>query len=78
MPEDFEFNLNFDIVSFTFSVVKGGDYFSRTGRGNILTEEMKNIVRNAKRGERVWIEDIKAKRSRMVNANLIQLISFLQ
>lgn len=61
MPEDFEFNLNFDIVSFTFSVVKGGDYFSRTGRGNILTEEMKNIVRNAKRGERVWIEDIKAK-----------------
>jgi gliding motility-associated protein GldM len=61
MPEDFEFDLNFEIVSYSFSVVRGGDIFSRDGRGNALTEEMKNIIRNSKRGERVWIDNISAK-----------------
>ena len=61
MPEDFEFDLNFDIVSYSFSVVRGGDIFSRDGRGNALSEEMKTIIRNAKRGERIWIDNISAK-----------------
>jgi len=61
MPEDFEFDLNFDITSYTFSVVRGGDIFSRDGRGNVLTDEMKGIIKNAKRGERVWIDNIMAK-----------------
>ena len=61
MPEDFEFDLNFDIVSYSFSVVRGGDIFSRDGRGNALTPEMKTIIGNAKRGERVWIDNISAK-----------------
>jgi len=61
MPEDFEFDLNFEITSFTFSVVRGGDIFSRDGKGNVLSEEMKGIIRNAKRGERVWIDNISAK-----------------
>jgi gliding motility-associated protein GldM len=61
MPEDFEFDLNFEIISYTFTVVKGGDIFSREGRGNVLTDEMKNIIRSSKRGERVWIENITAK-----------------
>ena len=61
MPEDFEFDLNFNIVSFSFSVVRGGDIYAREGRGNILSDEMKSIIRNAKRGERVWIDNIVAK-----------------
>ena len=61
MPEDFEFDLNFNIISFSFAMVRGGDLISRIGRGNVLTDEMKNIVRNAKRGEKVWIDEIIAK-----------------
>ena len=61
MPEDFEFDLNFEIVSFEFSMIRGGDIFTRVGRGNVFSDEMKNIVRSAKRGERVWVDKIKAK-----------------
>jgi gliding motility-associated protein GldM len=61
MPEDFEFDLNFTIVSFSFAVVRGGDYFNRDGRGNVFTDEMKNLIRTAKRGERVWVDNIIAR-----------------
>ena len=61
MPEDFEFDLNFNIISFSFAMVRGGDLISRIGRGNVLTDEMKNIIRSAKRGEKVWIDEIIAK-----------------
>ncbi|MDP4291861.1 MAG: GldM family protein, partial [Bacteroidota bacterium] len=61
MPEDFEFDLNYEVTSYSFSVVRGGDIYTRDGRGNVLTDEMKNIIRNSKRGERVWIDNITAK-----------------
>ena len=61
MPEDFEFDLNFNIISFSFAMVRGGDLISRVGRGNVFSDEMKNIVRTAKRGEKVWIDEIIAK-----------------
>lgn len=58
MPEDFEFDLNFVIVSFTFVSVRSGDLYERPGRGNLLTQEMKDFISNAKRGTKVWLEDI--------------------
>jgi gliding motility-associated protein GldM len=58
MPEDFGFDLNFVIVSYTFTSVRSGDIFERPGRGNILTQEMKDFIQNAKRGTKVWLEDI--------------------
>lgn len=57
-PEDFEFDLNFVITSFTFVSVRSGDIFSSPGRGNQLTQEMKNFIGNAKRGTKVWLENI--------------------
>jgi gliding motility-associated protein GldM len=61
MPDDFDFDLNFDIVSFKFVGVRGGDIYDRDGTGNMLTQEMQTFISNSKRGQRIWIEDIMAK-----------------
>jgi len=61
MPEDFDFDLTFEIVSFTFVGVRGGDTFERPGTGNRLTEEMQTFISNSKRGQRIWLENIMAK-----------------
>ena len=61
MPDDFDFDLNFEILSYRFVGVRGGDTWERTGTGNILTQEMQTFISNAKRGERLWIEDITAR-----------------
>jgi gliding motility-associated protein GldM len=57
-PEDFEFDLSFVITSFTFVSVRSGDIFSSAARGNQLTQEMKTFISNAKRGTKVWLENI--------------------
>jgi gliding motility-associated protein GldM len=61
MPEDFDFDLNFEIVSFRFVGIRGGDIKEIPGNGNILTQELQTLISNAKRGERIWIEEIYAK-----------------
>ena len=61
MPDDFDFDLNFDIVSFKFVGVRGGDIYDRDGTGNMLTQEMQTFISNSKRGQRIWIEDIMAR-----------------
>jgi len=61
MPDDFDFDLNFEIVSFTFVGVRGGDMFERPGTGNVLTPEMQKFISDAKRGQRIWLENIMAK-----------------
>ena len=61
MPDDFDFDLNFEIVSYTFVGVRGGDTYERPGNGNILTQEMQNFISNCKRGERIWLENIIAR-----------------
>jgi gliding motility-associated protein GldM len=61
MPADFEFDLTFQISSFNFVAARAGEIFQRPGTGNRLTEEMINYIQNARRGDRVWLEDIYAK-----------------
>lgn len=61
MPEDFDFDLNFEIVSYRFLAVRGGDVKEIPGTGNILNQEMQTIISSCKRGERIWIEDIIAR-----------------
>ncbi|HPG33364.1 MAG TPA: GldM family protein, partial [Lentimicrobium sp.] len=61
MPEDFDFDLNFEIVSFSFVGIKSGDTFERPGNGNQLTQEMQTFISNCKRGQRIWLENIMAK-----------------
>ncbi len=59
--ENFEFDLNFTIVSYTFVIsMPGGDLIERQGNGNRLTQEMVGYIQNARRGQRCYIENIRA------------------
>jgi gliding motility-associated protein GldM len=61
MPADFEFNLNFNIISFKFSGNRKGDVFDLPGTGNSLTSQMKDFIRASRRGDKVILEDIMAR-----------------
>ncbi len=61
MPEDFDFDLNFEITSFTFVGVRGGDIFEKNANNNRLTPEMTTFIENSKKGQRIWLENIMAK-----------------
>jgi gliding motility-associated protein GldM len=61
MPLDFEFNLNFIIMSFTFSGNRKGDIIDKKGNGNSLTADMKEFIRTSRRGDKIILEDILAK-----------------
>ncbi len=62
MPEDFEFELNFEITKFDFvATQRGGDMFTRQGTGNRLTDDMLSFIRNSRRGDKIWLENIYAK-----------------
>ncbi len=59
--ENFEFDLNFTIVSYRFIITQpGGDIIERDGSGGRLTQEMINYINNARRGTRCYIENIRA------------------
>ncbi len=59
MPADFEFDLNFQIVSFTFVATRsGGDIYTYETRGNQLTTQMRSYIENMRRGEKIWLENI--------------------
>jgi gliding motility-associated protein GldM len=77
MPPDFEFNLNFVIVSFKFSGNRKGDVFDLTGNSNSLTPQMKDFIRASRRGDKVILEDIFAKgpdgKTRKLNSIVLTL-----
>ena len=77
MPADFEFNLNFVIVSFKFSGNRKGDVFDLPGNGNSLTAQMKDFIRGSRRGDKVILEDIFAKgpdgKTRKLNSIVLTL-----
>jgi gliding motility-associated protein GldM len=77
MPADFDFDLNFVITSYTFSGNRKGDVVDLKGVGNRLTEDMKNFIRDCKRGSKVNFEDIYAKgpdgKNRRLNSIVISI-----
>jgi gliding motility-associated protein GldM len=58
MPEDFDFDLNYIIKSFSFVYQKGIETQQLNGQGNLLSQEMKSIIQSASAGTRVWFENI--------------------
>ncbi len=77
MPSDFEFDLTFIVTSFKFSGNRKGDVFDLPGNGNSLTGPMKDFIRQARRGDKVILEDIFARgpdgKSRKLNSIVITL-----
>jgi len=60
--ENFEFDLNFIVTSFTFVMsMAGNELVEKAATGNKLTQDMINMIQNAKRGQKCYIENIKAK-----------------
>jgi len=73
MPEDFEFELNFEITKFDFVArQRNGDLITLQGSGNRLSEDMLSRIRNSRRDDKIWLENIYAKgpdgSSRKLNA----------
>jgi hypothetical protein len=59
--ENFDFDLSFTIVSFSLTMSKQGDLVTKQASGNQLSAEMKAMIQNAGKNQKVYIEDIKAK-----------------
>jgi gliding motility-associated protein GldM len=61
MPTDFDFDLPFDVLSFTLEVFSGGDLKVESSNSNRFTEVQRNLMTGAKVGSKIWITNIKAK-----------------
>jgi gliding motility-associated protein GldM len=61
MPQDFEFELSFRVISFKMTTLSGSIVGELRSTSNRLTDEMKNRIKSANRGDRVWFEDIIAR-----------------
>jgi len=59
--ENFDFDLRFDIESFTVSTTVGGFEQEEKGRGANFNPKQIQLIRNVKPGRKVYFEDIKAK-----------------
>ncbi|MBP7496421.1 MAG: gliding motility protein GldM [Bacteroidales bacterium] len=59
--ENFDFNMYFVVTEFSLSTLVSGDLQEKRAQGNRLTEEMRKIVNTLRRGQKVYIENIKAK-----------------
>ena len=60
---DFEFgDYQYSIVSYTLATISGGDYkTSGTIRGGAFNQEANDIIRTAKKGQKLFFENIQAK-----------------
>ncbi len=60
--KDFEFDgVKFTVTQFKFSMVIKGQPIEKVSKSNRLTAEMKQMIQSAKSGQKVYIENIKAK-----------------
>ena len=59
--EDFNFDLYFEVTSFTFATLINGDWIPKNVRGNQFTKEINNIIKNGKRKQKFFFEKIQAK-----------------
>ncbi len=58
--KDFEFDLNFVINSFTMGTIINGDWIPKSTRGNRFTSEMTELIKNSRRGQKFFFENIQA------------------
>ncbi len=58
--ENFDFDLQFRITSFDLSMNMQGDFITKSASGNRLTAEMASMLKSAKKGTKIYIEEVKA------------------
>lgn len=59
--KDFDFDLKFTVTQFKVAMTVGGQYVEQISKSNRVTADMKTMLSKAKRGQKVYIEGIKAK-----------------
>ena len=59
--ENFDFDLNFVVLSFTLSYKFQGDFISESSAGSRFSSTQINAINKCGKGSKVYIEDIKAK-----------------
>jgi gliding motility-associated protein GldM len=59
--ENFEFDLRFEVTEFTVVASIGGEVKETVIRGNRITDDAKAMFGRVKAGQRIWIENVKAK-----------------
>ncbi|GAO29878.1 gliding motility protein GldM [Geofilum rubicundum] len=58
--ENFEFDLQFKVTQFAVATIRNGYVVDASSNSNLFTEEQKDLMRGAVRGQRVFIQDIQA------------------
>ena len=58
--ENFDFDVKFKVVSFNISANLNGFVQSFTVESNIISQEQKNLISRINKGDKIYIEDIKA------------------
>jgi gliding motility-associated protein GldM len=56
--EGFDFNVTVKVKSFRLTVTKGGSFVEDKSNSNTVTDKMKEFLKNAKAGDRIFIEEI--------------------
>lgn len=59
--KDFEFDLFFEVSSYTFATFVNGDWIPKNVKGNRFTQEILDVIRNGKRDQKFFFENIQAK-----------------
>jgi gliding motility-associated protein GldM len=59
--ENFEFDLKFEVIEFTLTMIVSGTPIEKTSKGSALSGDMKEMMAKAKPGQKVYIERIKAR-----------------
>jgi gliding motility-associated protein GldM len=60
MPDDFEYDLSFEVVSFMLTIQRGFNVYHFKSSSNKLTDEMIQQIRMMNRGQNILFEDIVA------------------
>jgi gliding motility-associated protein GldM len=58
MPVGFDFALSYVVVSCNFGTFQSGDVINRKITGNRLSDEIVKIIKEGKKNQRIWFEDI--------------------
>jgi gliding motility-associated protein GldM len=58
--ENFDFDMSFRVTQFRVSTIRGGYTVDAGSENNLFTEEQKDLIRGTTRGQRVYIENIRA------------------
>ncbi len=59
--KDFDFELKYNVTRFTVSVLKNGYIVDAISKSSSFTDEQRDLISNMNRGQKVQIEDIRAK-----------------